>query len=57
MIVTKPKISNSAGCMLLYRLGWKFDFDDDTIIISKVTSRIINFVIQDMGWVALMERC
>jgi hypothetical protein len=32
-----------------YNLGWKFDFDDDIIIISKTISRKINFILQDMG--------
>jgi hypothetical protein len=34
---------------MLHHLGWKFDFDDDTIIVSKTMLRKINFVLQDMG--------
>jgi hypothetical protein len=27
---------------------WKFDYDDDTIIILPITSNIVNFVFEDM---------
>ncbi len=36
------------GCMP-HHLGWKFDFDDDTIVASRTMLRKINFVLQDMG--------
>ncbi len=36
------------GCMPLNCLIWKFNFDDDTVIISEIVSRIIIFVLQDM---------
>jgi hypothetical protein len=32
-----------------HHLGWKFDFDDDTIVASRTMLRKINFVLQDMG--------
>jgi hypothetical protein len=32
-----------------YRLGWKFNSNDDIVIVSEASSRIINFVLQDMG--------
>jgi hypothetical protein len=35
--------------MPLYRLGQKFDYDDDIVIVSKTKSRRIIFVLQDIG--------
>jgi hypothetical protein len=32
-----------------HHLGWKFDFDDDIIVVSRTMLRKINFVLQDMG--------
>jgi hypothetical protein len=32
-----------------YHPGWKFNYDDDIAIVSKAASKIINFVLQDMG--------
>jgi len=32
-----------------YHPGRKFNYGDDIVIISKVASKIINFVLQDMG--------
>jgi hypothetical protein len=31
-----------------YHPRQKFNYDDDTVIISKATSRSINFVLEDM---------
>jgi hypothetical protein len=39
----------SLGCMPPYCLGWKFDSNDDTVIVLEVTSRRIIFILQDMG--------
>jgi len=33
--------------MPLYRLGWKFDFDDDIIIVYEATSNKTNFVLEN----------
>jgi hypothetical protein len=35
--------------MLPYCLRWKFNFDDDIVIVSKVASKRINYVLQEMG--------
>ncbi len=47
-------IRPSLGCMPPYCLGQKFDFDDNTVIVSKTLLRKINFVLQDMGRVTLV---
>jgi len=39
----------SPGCMPPYHPGRKFNYDDDIAIVFKATSKIINFVLQDMG--------
>ncbi len=35
------------SCMPLYCLGWKFDFDDDIIIVYEATSNKTNFVLKN----------
>jgi len=39
----------SPNSMPLYRPGRKFNVDDNIVIVSKTKSRIINFILQDMG--------
>jgi hypothetical protein len=39
----------SPNNMPLYRPRQKFNVDDNIVIVSKTTSRIINFILQDMG--------
>jgi hypothetical protein len=39
----------SPCCMPPYCPRRKFDFDDNTIIVSKITSKRINSILQDMG--------
>jgi hypothetical protein len=48
-VLQQKLIHPSLGCMPPYRLGQKFDFDDDTVIVSKTLLKKINFVLQDMG--------
>jgi hypothetical protein len=31
-----------------YRLGWKFDYDDNIIIVHEATSNKTNFVLKNM---------
>jgi hypothetical protein len=42
-------IRPSPSCVPPYCLGWKFNSDDDIFIVLEITSRRINFVLQDMG--------
>jgi len=52
----QESICPSPGCMPPYRLRRKFDFDDNTIIVSEVASRKINFILQDMRASSISEK-
>jgi len=48
-VLQQELIRPSLGCMPPYYLGWKFNYDDDIVIVLEVTSRRINSILQDMG--------
>jgi hypothetical protein len=41
-------IRPSPSCMPPYCLGWKFNYDDDIIIVYGATSNKTNFVLENM---------
>ncbi len=47
-VTTRVDLPKS-GCMPPYCPGWKFAFDGNIVIVSEITPRKINFILQDMG--------